>query len=143
MASQHSGTFPDGIDAFPEKIDIFIDGIDSFPDDIDTFPKRLNSFPELLDCASVRNRLQQNLEAIYAFNVHSLSLFGSVARNEATADSDLDFLVEFEGPATFRGYMGLKFYLENLFGKPVDLVIKKDLKERIKQSVIEEAIRVA
>jgi uncharacterized protein len=136
MASQHSGTFPEGVDAFPEKIN-------PFPEGIDTFPKRLNSFPELLDCASVRNRLQQNLEAIYAFNVHSLSLFGSVARNEATPTSDLDFLVEFEGPATFRGYMGLKFYLEDLFGKPVDLVIKKDLKERIKQSVIEEAIRVA
>jgi uncharacterized protein len=109
----------------------------------DVLSEKSDTLPEVLNCNAVITHLQKNLEAIHAFNVESLSLFGSVARNEATPISDLDFLVEFEGPATFRGYMGLKFYLEDLFGKPVDLVIKKDLKERIKQSVIEEAIRVA
>jgi uncharacterized protein len=108
----------------------------------DVLSEKSDTLPEVLTCNVVLTLLQQNLEAIHAFNVESLSLFGSVARNEATTASDLDFLVEFEGPATFTGYMGLKFYLEDLFGKPVDLVIKKDLKERIRQSVIEEAIYI-
>ncbi|MGD1863866.1 MAG: nucleotidyltransferase family protein [Phormidesmis sp.] len=92
---------------------------------------------------AVLNCLAKNLEAIKAFDIHSLSLFGSVARNEATPQSDLDFLVEFKNPATFDGYMDLKFFLEDLFERSVDLVIKDDLKARIRQSVIEESIRVA
>jgi uncharacterized protein len=108
----------------------------------DVLSEKGDTLPEVLNCNAVITHLQQNLEAIHAFNVESLSLFGSVARNEATTDSDLDFLVEFKGPATFRGYMDLKFYLEDLFEKPVDLVIKKDLKARIKQSVIDEAIYI-
>ena len=92
---------------------------------------------------SVIAGLQENLEELQAFNIQSLAIFGSVARGEATTDSDLDFLVEFEGRATFDGYMGLKFFLEDLFHRSVDLVIKGDLKEAIRQSVIEESIYVA
>ena len=55
-------------------------------------------------------------EIIDRFAVRSLSLFGSVARDEARADSDVDLLVEFEGPTTFDGHMGLLVYLEDLFG---------------------------
>jgi predicted nucleotidyltransferase len=45
-----------------------------------------------------------------------LALFGSVARDEATAESDVDLLVEFEGGATFDRYMDLKFFLEECLG---------------------------
>ena len=41
------------------------------------------------------------------FGVRSLALFGSVARDEARPDSDVDVLVEFEGPTTFDAHMGL------------------------------------
>lgn len=92
---------------------------------------------------SVLACLQTNLHTIQAFGVQSLLLFGSVARDEATCDSDLDFLVEFETPATLRGYMGLKFFLEDLFGCSVDLVSRKKLKPLIRDTVLEEAIRVA
>jgi uncharacterized protein len=109
----------------------------------DVLSDKIDTLPEVLNCNAVITHLQKNLEAIHAFKVESLSLFGSVARNEAKPDSDLDFLVEFEGPATFDGYMGLKFFLEDLFNRPVDLVIKKDLKARIRQRVTEEAIHVA
>jgi hypothetical protein len=87
--------------------------------------------------------LKEHLEEINQFGVKSLALFGSTARNEATPHSDLDFLVEFEGAATLNGYMGLKFFLEDLFNKDVDLVIKTDLKPQIKENVINEAINVA
>lgn len=87
--------------------------------------------------------IQTNLISIKAFGIKSLELFGSVARNEATSSSDLDFLVEFEGPATFDRYMDLKFFLEDLFDRPIDLVTKRALKSQIKATVLKEAIRVA
>ena len=100
--------------------------------------------PTILDCQSVIDCIRCGyLPAIREFDVRTLSLFGFVARNEATADSALDFLVEFNGRATFDGYMGLKFFLEDLFGRSVDLATKSDLKERIRQAVLDEAVYVA
>jgi uncharacterized protein len=86
--------------------------------------------------------LKERLDTIRSFGVQSLALFGSVARDEATEASDLDFLVEFEGSATFDRYMDLKFFLEDLFGKPVDLVTRRSLKPQIAESVLEESISV-
>lgn len=86
--------------------------------------------------------LKEHLEEINQFGVKSLALFGSTARNEATSHSDLDFLVEFEGVATLDGYMGLKFFLEDLFNKDVDLVTRRSLKPQITEKVLQEAIYV-
>ena len=69
-------------------------------------------------------------------------MFGSVAGDRATTESDLDFLVEFEGEATFDRYMDLKFFLEDLFNMPVDLVTRRSLKKEIRQRVLQEAIYV-
>ena len=90
----------------------------------------------------VLSTLQEHLEDINQFGVKSLALFGSIARDEGTPDSDLDFLVEFEGSATLNGYMGLKFFLEDLFNKEVDLVTRRSLKPQIRENVINEAINV-
>ena len=76
------------------------------------------------------------------FGVKSLAVFGSVARGEARPDSDVDILVEFEGRATFDRYMGLKFFLEDLLGRRVDLVTRKALKPRLRPYVEQEAIYV-
>ncbi len=76
------------------------------------------------------------------FGVKSLAVFGSVARGEAGPDSDVDILVEFEGRATFDRYMGLKFFLEDLLGRRVDLVTWKALKPRLRPYVNREAIYV-
>ena len=62
------------------------------------------------------------------FAVRHLALFGSTARDEARDDSDVDVLVEFEGPASFDGYMGLKSFLEDILRCPVDLVTNAGLK---------------
>ena len=77
------------------------------------------------------------------FGVRSLSLFGSVARGEGTESSDTDFLVEFEGAATYDRYMGLKLYLEDILGCPVDLVTSKGARGFLRRSLEQEAIRVA
>ncbi|MEM8722761.1 MAG: nucleotidyltransferase family protein [Cyanobacteria bacterium P01_G01_bin.39] len=95
-----------------------------------------------LNCDEVLNTLAQNHQTIQKLGVRSLALFGSVAVNRATANSDLDFLVEFEGATTFDRYMDLKFFLEDLFQMPVDLVTKRSLKKEISQKVLEEAIYV-
>jgi predicted nucleotidyltransferase len=47
----------------------------------------------------------------------SLAIFGSAVREEARPESDVDFLVEFQGPATFNGYMDLKFLSEDQFDR--------------------------
>ena len=77
------------------------------------------------------------------FGVRRLALFGSAARDELNEASDVDILVEFAGPATFRKYMDLKFYLEDLLGRPVDLVTEKALRKELRPYVEKELIRVA
>lgn len=78
-----------------------------------------------------------------SFGIKSLAIFGSVARDEAHPESDIDILVEFSEPPTFDRYMDLKFYLEDRLGQSVDLVSHKMLKPQIRQAVEKEAIRVA
>ena len=72
-----------------------------------------------------------------------LALFGSAARDELRADSDIDVLVEFDGPATFDGYVGLKDYLENLFGAKVDLATEAMIKPRLRRYIEKDLLRVA
>ena len=77
------------------------------------------------------------------FGVIEIAIFGSYARGEQREDSDVDLIVDFkEGYKTFDNYMDLKFYLEELFSKKVDLVIKSAINPRIKPFIIEEAIYV-
>jgi len=73
------------------------------------------------------------------FSVRSIGLFGSLARNEADRESDVDILVDFVEP-TFDHYMDLKFYLEKLFGRPVDLVTADTIKPRLKPVIEREVI---
>lgn len=75
--------------------------------------------------------------------VLSLAVFGSVARGEATSESDVDFLVEFAGGATLSRYMGLKLLLEDVLARKVDLVTRRSLRSRLQPSVEKDAVRVA
>ncbi|ROH86321.1 DNA polymerase subunit beta [Pseudomethylobacillus aquaticus] len=76
------------------------------------------------------------------FGVSQLALFGSTARNEATEHSDIDILVDFDGPASSERYFGVQFYLEDLLDKPVDLVTHKALRKELRPYIEREAIRV-
>ena len=76
------------------------------------------------------------------FGVVSLALFGSTARGTATAASDVDVLVSFDGPATSARYFGVQFYLEDLLGCRVDLVTEKALRPELRSYVEQEAVRV-
>ncbi len=76
------------------------------------------------------------------FGVTYLALFGSTARDSARADSDIDILVAFDGPATSERYFGVQFYLEDLFGCAVDLVTEKALRVELRPFIENEAVRV-
>jgi hypothetical protein len=82
-------------------------------------------------------------DALQRLGVKSLAVFGSLARGEAQPDSDVDLLVEFAGTATFDGFMGLKFFLEDLLQRRVDLVTRAALSPRLRSTIEREAIRVA
>ena len=83
--------------------------------------------------------LSANEAKIKSFGVRSLSLFGSSIRGEETAGSDLDFIVEFQNKS-FDSYMDLKLFLEDLFGRPVDLVLADGIKPRLRAAILREAI---
>jgi predicted nucleotidyltransferase len=87
--------------------------------------------------------LSENRAELSKMGVRSLAVFGSVARNEASPDSDVDLLVEFSQPVGLFQFITLKQYLETLLGTAVDLGTARSLKPRLKENVLREAIYVA
>jgi predicted nucleotidyltransferase len=77
------------------------------------------------------------------FGVMTLGIFGSVARGEEQAISDIDILVTFDGPATFDRFMGLKLYLEDTLGRSIDLVTPVTLRHETRPAVLRDLIDVA
>jgi predicted nucleotidyltransferase len=76
------------------------------------------------------------------FNVEYLSVFGSVAKETDRPDSDVDILVRYrETPGLFE-FLNLKKYLEDVVGRPVDLVTEGALKKQLSKQITREAIRV-
>jgi uncharacterized protein len=69
--------------------------------------------------------------------VRKIGLFGSFKRGEARQKSDIDILVLLEKP-TFDSYMEVKFYLEDLFGRKVDLVMEEAIKPRLRPYILDE-----
>ncbi|MDL1978614.1 MAG: nucleotidyltransferase family protein [Deltaproteobacteria bacterium] len=73
------------------------------------------------------------------FSVRSIGVFGSFARGDAEPESDVDILVELADP-TFDHYMDLKFKLEEVFQRPVDLVMADTVKPRLKPIIEREVV---
>lgn len=83
--------------------------------------------------AEMRGELEQR------FTVVRIGVFGSCARGEAGSASDVDILVELAEP-TFDHYMDLKFMLEDLLKRPVDLVLADTVKPRLKPIIEQEVV---
>ena len=77
-----------------------------------------------------------------AHGVHALSLFGSAARGNAKAGSDLDFLVELEEGRSLVDLVGVKQDLESLFSRPVDVFTRASLKPAVLAAARADLIRV-
>jgi len=86
--------------------------------------------------------LAENRAALAALGARRLGLFGSFARNEARADSDVDILVDLDRHE-FDRYMDLKLYLEDLFGRRVDLVLSDRLKPALREQILSGVIDAA
>lgn len=76
------------------------------------------------------------------FNVKSLAIFGSVARNEALDASDVDLLVEFDRPVGLLHLIGTEQFLEHLLDSDTDLVLKRSLLPELKDGILAESIDV-
>jgi hypothetical protein len=83
-------------------------------------------------------RLQPELRKRYP--IREMGVFGSWVRGEQTDDSDLDVLVEFDGPIGLLDVVGLKLDLSDRLGLPVDLVMKDGLKPRIGRRILSEVV---
>ena len=91
----------------------------------------------------VRERLREVEAKVSALGVRRLALFGSVLRNEARPDSDVDFLVEFTpGQKSFDRFLTLSDLLETLLGHPVELVTTEALSPFLGPYILAEAADV-
>ena len=77
------------------------------------------------------------------YGLQDLSIFGSVARDEARPGSDVDLLATYKGPLTLHAFMGLKSELERRLGVKVDLVTPGALKPRLRQAIERDLLRVS
>ena len=86
--------------------------------------------------------LRENERAIRErYGVKKIGVFGSFARGEEKQGSDIDILVEFdEGKKTFDNYMDLKYFLQDLFGRKIDLVTMQALKPQLKEDILQEVV---
>ena len=88
----------------------------------------------------LRQKREEILRLCTKYGARNIRVFGSVARGEAEAKSDVDFLVEMEPGRSLLDLGGLQYELEELLGRRVDLVTERGLKVRIRQRVLQEAI---
>jgi predicted nucleotidyltransferase len=88
--------------------------------------------------------IQSHEAELKAFGVKRLGLFGSFVRNEPKPESDIDLLVELEtGRYGFVNFSRLWFFLEELFGRKVDLLTLESLSPYIGQHILKETEYVA
>lgn len=86
--------------------------------------------------------LKSNEELIrQKYGVKKIGVFGSFARGEGREGSDVDVIVEFrEDSENFDNYIELKYFLEKVFGKDVDLVAVDALRPQLKDDILREVV---
>lgn len=83
---------------------------------------------------------QEILAIARRYGAVNIRVFGSVARHEASLDSDIDFLVEMEPGRSLFDLGGLLYELQELLGVDVDVVTEKGLRMRIRDQVLSQAV---
>jgi uncharacterized protein len=95
--------------------------------------------PKAFD-ALLSTKREDILRTAKEYGASNVRVFGSVARGEADAESDIDLLVDMEPGRTLFDLGGLLMDLQDLLGRDVDVVTEKSLNERIRECVLREAI---
>jgi predicted nucleotidyltransferase len=90
----------------------------------------------------VRRLRREILVAAAQHGARNIRVFGSVARGDADERSDVDFLVDLDPGRSLFDLAGLLVDLEDLLGRPVDVVTVRGLKSRIRARVLAEAVAV-
>jgi hypothetical protein len=79
------------------------------------------------------------LEISRRFGARNVRVFGSVIRNEDTADSDVDFLVDMEQGRSLLDLVGLQQELQKLLGRTVDVLTERGINKHLKNHILREA----
>ncbi len=124
------------------------DGVKEVGSEVSKFPKykpviKFEAEKIEMERDKILTLLKSHKRQLKKFGVHSISLFGSVARNQARKYSDIDLLVDFERPIGLFEFARLKMYLEELLGRKVDLVTPEALRKELRENILQEAIRAA
>ncbi len=98
--------------------------------------EKAKNIDEILDI------LRQNKQDLHdKFGVLDIAVFGSTARGDRLADSDIDIHVEFKKEfERFYNFMDLKFFLEEILDSKVDLGIKDSIRKELKEKILKESI---
>jgi uncharacterized protein len=88
----------------------------------------------------LREKREDILRVASKRGASNVRVFGSVARGEADAKSDIDLLVDLEPGRSLFDLGGLLMDLQDLLGRKVDVVTERGLRERIRARVLQEAI---
>lgn len=87
--------------------------------------------------STIKEILKQNHPSLSRrYGVNRLGIFGSFAKGLETDQSDIDLIVDFDKPVGFFTYLTLENELEQILGRPVDLVTNNALKETIKDRIL-------
>ncbi|MBL7129041.1 MAG: nucleotidyltransferase family protein [Ignavibacteria bacterium] len=90
---------------------------------------------------NIRNILIVHKEELRRkYYVSEIGIFGSYIKNEQDENSDVDILVEFEKAIDLFTFINLKYFLPDLLGINIDLVMKKALKPKIGQRILDEVV---
>mgnify|MGYP005811485131 CR=1 FL=1 len=90
--------------------------------------------------SKIINEHRKELEEKY--KIKSIALFGSYIRDEQTEKSDVDLLVEYKSSISLLHLSATQIYLSDILGVKVDIVPKEDIREELKETILNEAARI-
>ena len=82
------------------------------------------------------------LPVLQRHGIKRAGIFGSVARGEATPESDVDILIELDRQASLLDFIGIKLDLEDVLGRSVDLVEYAAIKPRLRDRILREEVPI-
>jgi len=91
--------------------------------------------------AEAIRRIEAHRTELRSLGVRSLSIFGSVARDEAGSDSDVDVIAEFDVPVGYFHLFRVRRRLEEILGTRVDLTTPGGLRPELRDGILAEAVR--
>jgi hypothetical protein len=96
----------------------------------------------MLTPLEIRQKRQEIYRIANEHGAKNIRVFGSVVRNESDAESDIDFLVEFDDDRSLFDLIAMKNKLEKLFNRPVDIITEQSLHWSIREEVLQEAVEI-